>query len=240
MPRLILFNKPFRVLCQFRDKEDRPTLADFIRLPGVHPAGRLDHDSEGLLLLTDSGPLQARISDPRWKLPKTYWVQVEGEITDAALARLRQGVLLNDGPTLPAEAERMAPPLLWERHPPVRYRASIPTSWMQLTIREGRNRQIRRMTAAAGFPTLRLVRVAIGPWRLDGLAPGAWKEVSAEFPDLPPEAGSSVPQPRRPPPSHRPSAPPRPATPSSRTARGSSGNPSGRRPPRKRPGDGPR
>lgn len=177
MPRLILFNKPFNVLCQFRDQDGRAVLADYISLPGVYPAGRLDQDSEGLLLLTDDGGLQARISAPRWKLPKTYWVQVEGEVSTEALQKLRSGVLLRDGPTLPVEAEAIAAPDLWERHPPIRYRASIPTSWITLTIREGRNRQVRRMTAAVGFPTLRLVRVAIGPWRVAGLAPGEWKEV---------------------------------------------------------------
>lgn len=186
MSRLILFNKPFQVLCQFRDKDGRPVLADYIRIPAVYPAGRLDHDSEGLLLLTADGELQARIADPRWKLPKTYWVQVEGDIDDAALNALRQGVELNDGPTLPAEAERLEDPGLWPRNPPVRYRANIPTSWIALTIREGRNRQIRRMTAAVGHPTLRLIRVAIGPWRVEGLAPGEWREVEVAPGDLPP------------------------------------------------------
>ncbi len=180
MSRLILLNKPFQVLCQFRDKDKRPTLADFIDIPGVYPAGRLDHDSEGLLLLTDDGGLQARIADPRWKLPKTYWAQVEGEITDAALQQLRQGVRLNDGPTLPAEAEKLDAPGLWERQPPIRYRANIPSSWVALTLREGRNRQVRRMTAAVGFPTLRLVRVAIGPWSVQGLAPGEWREIGLD------------------------------------------------------------
>lgn len=189
MPSLILFNKPFMVLCQFRDKEGRPVLADYIRRPGVYPAGRLDNDSEGLLLLTDDGQLQARIADPRWKLPKTYWVQVEGEVTDLALQHLREGVELNDGRTLPASASRMEPPGLWDRTPPVRYRANIPTSWIELVIREGRNRQVRRMTAAVGFPTLRLVRVAIGPWRIDGLAPGEWREVQVDANDVPVDTG---------------------------------------------------
>lgn len=185
MSRLVIFNKPFGVLCQFRDKDGRPVLADFIDLPGVYPAGRLDHDSEGLLLLTDDGVLQARIADPRFNLPKTYWAQLEGDIDDDALARLAAGVTLNDGPTLPAVARRLAPPALWERVPPVRYRAAIPTSWIELTIREGRNRQVRRMTAAVGFPTLRLVRAAIGPWSLEGLAPGQWREVEVDRATLP-------------------------------------------------------
>lgn len=185
MPRLILFNKPYGVLCQFRDPEGRPVLADHIPLPGIYPAGRLDHDSEGLLLLTDNGTLQHRISDPRWKQPKTYWAQVEGDITEEALQRLRDGLPLNDGPTLPAQAERLEPPALWPRQPPIRYRASIPTSWISLTLREGRNRQVRRMTAAVGFPTLRLVRVAIGPWTVEGLAPGEWREIRVSLADFP-------------------------------------------------------
>lgn len=160
-------------------------LADYIKLPGIYPAGRLDHDSEGLLLLTDDGELQARIADPRWKLPKTYWVQVEGEISEEALLALCRGVMLNDGVTLPAEARRLDPPELWMRDPPIRFRANIPDSWIELTIREGRNRQVRRMTAAVGFPTLRLVRVAIGPWTLDGLAPGEWRETTVSLSDLP-------------------------------------------------------
>lgn len=185
MSRLILLNKPVSVLCQFRDKEGRPTLADFISLPGVYPAGRLDHDSEGLLLLTDDGQLQSCIADPRWKLPKTYWAQVEGDIGEEALEKLRRGVELNDGHTLPADAEKLVDPALWERHPPIRYRARIPSSWIALTIHEGRNRQVRRMTAAVGFPTLRLVRVAIGPWRLDGLAPGEWRAIEVRPGDIP-------------------------------------------------------
>lgn len=193
MPKMILFNKPFMVLCQFRDKDGRPVLADYIKKPGVYPAGRLDHDSEGLLLLTDDGQLQARIADPRWKLPKTYWVQVEGEVTEAALQHLRDGVELNDGLTLPADALRIDQPDIWDRTPPVRYRASIPTSWVELVIREGRNRQVRRMTAAVGFPTLRLVRVAIGPWRVDGLAPGEWREVDVPTPDGPGGTGGGKP-----------------------------------------------
>lgn len=175
---LILFNKPYDVLSQFTDRGSpttRATLSDFVDCPGVYPAGRLDRDSEGLLLLTDDGRLQARIADPRFKLPKTYLVQVEGEPDEAALAALRRGVMLKDGPTRPAEIERIPPPPLWPRDPPIRYRAAIPDCWLRLTIREGRNRQVRRMTAAIGHPTLRLVRWRIGDWTLDDIAPGTWR-----------------------------------------------------------------
>lgn len=176
---LILFNKPMNVLSQFTDAgtagSARATLSAFIKVPGVYPAGRLDRDSEGLLLLTDDGRLQARIADPRFKLPKTYLVQVEGEIGEAALEQLRQGVRLNDGLTRPAGAERIEAPQLWPRDPPVRFRKSVPDCWLRLTISEGRNRQVRRMTAAVGHPTLRLVRWAVGDWTLDGLAPGEWR-----------------------------------------------------------------
>ena len=177
MPRLILLNKPYLVLCQFTDAEGRPTLANYLSIPDVYPAGRLDHDSEGLVLLTDHGPLQHLIADPRHKLPKTYWVQVEGEPTPEAIQRLRQGVELKDGRTRPAQAQRMDPPDIWPRTPPIRERKHIPTTWLSLTITEGRNRQVRRMTAAVGYPTLRLIRWAVGPWTLEGLAPGEWRAV---------------------------------------------------------------
>ena len=174
--RLICFNKPYGVLSQFTAEGRWRGLKDFIDIPGVYVAGRLDADSEGLLLLTNDGKLQARISDPRHKMEKTYWVQVEGVPDEAALASLRQGVQLNDGLTRPARARLIPQPEpLWPRDPPVRVRQSIPTSWLELVISEGRNRQVRRMTAAVGYPTLRLIRAAIGPYSLDGLAPGTWR-----------------------------------------------------------------
>lgn len=179
MTRLILFNKPFGVLSQFTDAKSpspRATLSDYIDIPGVYPAGRLDRDSEGLLLLTDDGQLQARISNPRHKTAKTYLVQVEGAPTDADLEPLRRGVMLKDGMTRPAEARLIPAPDLWERDPPVRFRKSVPDNWLKITIREGRNRQVRRMTAAIGFPTLRLVRQKVGGWELGTLAPGEWRE----------------------------------------------------------------
>ena len=177
---LILFNKPFNVLCQFTPEPNGPerqTLKDYIDVPGVYPAGRLDTDSEGLLLLTDDGRLQARIADPRFKMPKTYLAQVEGEPDEAALDALRRGVTLKDGRTLPAEVERIDDPALWPRDPPVRFRKTVADCWISLTIREGKNRQVRRMTAAVGHPTLRLVRWAIGEWTLEGVQPGEWCEV---------------------------------------------------------------
>jgi 23S rRNA pseudouridine2457 synthase len=179
MARLILFNKPFGVLSQFTDAKSpspRATLSDFIDLPGVYPAGRLDRDSEGLLLLTDDGRLQARIANPRHKMAKTYLVQVEGAPTEADLGPIRRGVTLKDGPTRPAKARLIAPPNLWERVRPVRFRKSVPDTWVEIILTEGRNRQVRRMTAAIGFPTLRLVRWQIGDWTLEGLAPGDWRE----------------------------------------------------------------
>jgi len=177
-PALLLLNKPFRVLTQFTSDDGKSTLRDFIHAPGMRPAGRLDYDSEGLVLLTDSGALQTQLADPRWKEGKTYFVQVEGEIDAVALDRLRRGVELNDGATLPADAARVdEPQWLWPRDPPIRFRKEIPTSWLQLTIREGRNRQVRRMTAAVNFPTLRLIRHSIGPWTVDRLAPGESRRV---------------------------------------------------------------
>lgn len=181
MARLLLFNKPFGVLSQFTDRGSptvRSTLSDFIAVKGVYPAGRLDRDSEGLLLLCDDGRLQARIADPRFKMPKTYLVQVEGDPQEAELARLRQGVLLKDGMTLPAEVVRIDAPDLWLRDPAIRQRKLIPDNWLRITIREGRNRQVRRMTAAIGLPTLRLVRWSIGDWSVAGIAPGQFEEVS--------------------------------------------------------------
>ncbi|MGE0104383.1 MAG: pseudouridine synthase [Blastocatellales bacterium] len=175
MGRLILFNKPFQVMCQFSRQDDRKTLADYIPVRDVYPAGRLDYDSEGLVILTDSGRIQHRITDPRHKLPKTYLVQVEGIPDQAALDRLERGVTLSDGPTLPARARLIDPPDLWPRNPPIRFRKNVPESWIELTITEGRNRQVRRMTAAVGFPTLRLIRVRVGDWELGDLKPGEWK-----------------------------------------------------------------
>lgn len=183
MPRLILFNKPYGVICQFSGDGTRPTLKDFIDVPGVYAAGRLDTDSEGLLLLTDDGALQHRIADPRHKLPKTYLVQVEGEPDAAALALIRNGLDLGDFVTRPCEARLTSEPnWLWPREPPVRFRKSIPTAWLELVLREGKNRQVRRMTAKAGYPTLRLLRVAIGDYTLQGLAPGQWREAGGARP----------------------------------------------------------
>ena len=178
---LIAFNKPSGVLCQFPDRSvpARRTLAEFGLPPGVYPAGRLDFDSEGLLLLTDDGALAHRFTDPRHKQPKTYWVQVEGTPSEPQLRALCDGVALNDGPTRPVQAREIDPPALWPRDPPVRFRKTVPDAWLELTLREGRNRQVRRMTAAVGLPTLRLVRVALGTHRLDGLVPGQWRACGA-------------------------------------------------------------
>ena len=178
--RLIAFNKPYGVLCQFRASGERTTLADYVHIPGVYPAGRLDADSEGLLLLTDDGALQARISAPRFKLPKTYLVQVEREPDGPALEALRRGVVVQATRTRPAHVRRVEPPALWPRTPPVRFRKNVPTSWLELTLREGRNRQVRRMTAAVGHPTLRLVRVRIGDVELGSLRPGELREVAPQ------------------------------------------------------------
>jgi len=180
---LIAFNKPFGVICKFSPEPGKRTLAEYIDVPRVYPAGRLDTDSEGLLLLTDDGPLQTRIADPAHKLAKVYWAQVEGAPTDAALAALRAGVTLNDFTTKPAGARLIDEPAnLWPRDPPIRYRAKIPTSWLEVTLREGKNRQVRRMTAHVGFPTLRLVRASIGSVSLNGLALGTWREIDASSP----------------------------------------------------------
>jgi len=179
-PKLVLFNKPFNTLCQFTGEKNDSTLADYVDIKEVYPAGRLDKDSEGLLLLTNDGALQHRISHPKYKMPKTYWAQVEGEVTDEAISRLRRGVELKDGKTKPAKASILnideQDLILWPRTPPVRFRRNIPTSWIEIIIKEGKNRQVRRMTAAVGLPTLRLIRVAIGPWKLEALQPGDFRQ----------------------------------------------------------------
>ena len=178
MPRIVLFNKPFRVISQFRESGDKITLSRYFNDPDLRVAGRLDYDSEGLMVLSDSGRLVQKITNPRFKLEKTYLAQVEGEPTEEALQRLRNGLVLKDGETRPAKVRQIEEPAdLWKRDPPVRYRAAIPTSWIELTISEGRNRQVRRMTAAAGFPTLRLIRIRVGDWTLNRLAPGEWREI---------------------------------------------------------------
>lgn len=184
MSTLLLFNKPFNVLSQFTDDAGRPTLQEFIPVKGVYPAGRLDRDSEGLLLLTNDGKLQQRISDPEHKMPKVYLAQVDGEITNEALKLLSKGVTLKDGPTLPAKARRIDTPHLWQRSPPIRERKNIPTSWVEIIITEGRNRQVRRMTAATGFPTLRLIRSSIGPWNLDQIPSGTFREIDVNLKEL--------------------------------------------------------
>lgn len=176
---IILFNKPFNVLCQFTDKENRKTLSDFIPIKNVYAAGRLDYDSEGLVLLTDDGKLQHKISDPKYKLGKCYWVQVEGKINWTDVQKLKRGVLLNDGFTKAERVKIIDKPKIWERNPPIRERKSIPTSWIELTITEGRNRQVRRMTAAIGFPTLRLIRISIGQWDITKLKPGEYKIINS-------------------------------------------------------------
>lgn len=178
---LILFNKPYNVVCRFGKEPDRQCLADYINVPDVYPAGRLDTDSEGLLLLTDDGQLQHRITDPKYKQKKVYWVQVEGVVDNSSLQQLRNGIIIQNKKTLPAEAKLIDPPALWPRMPPIRERRHIPTSWIELTIREGRNRQVRRMTAAIGNPTLRLIRVRIGQWKLGDLQPGQWREVEEKL-----------------------------------------------------------
>ena len=181
MPSLILFNKPFGVLSQFTSDDNKPTLAQYIALPHIYPAGRLDHDSEGLLLLTDDGQLQHQIAHPDHKLPKTYWVQVEGIPNSDALNKLQQGVVLKDGLTKPAQARIISEPDLWERTPPIRQRLHIPTQWLEIIISEGKNRQVRRMTAAIGHPTLRLVRVSIGPWSLTGINQGEYAMTTVDL-----------------------------------------------------------
>ena len=190
---LVAFNKPFGVVCKFSPEPGRPTLADFIDRPGIYPAGRLDTDSEGLLLLTDDGALQAHIASPRHKLPKVYWSQVEAELNDEALEALRRGVDLGEFTTLPAQARRIDEPAgLWPRDPPIRWRARIPTSWLELTLREGKNRQVRRMTARVGFPTLRLIRAAIGSVHVATLAPGEWREIDPGQLGLNPNRGQAI------------------------------------------------
>jgi len=182
MPQLILFNKPFNVLSQFTDNDNRRTLAEFIDIEDVYAAGRLDYDSEGLLLLTDHGALQHQITDPKHKLAKTYWAQVEGEPSESDVKLLEKGVNLKDGITAPAKAKIIPEPHIWNRTPPIRERKNINTTWISLTITEGRNRQVRRMTAAIGFPTLRLIRYSIGSWTIDNLEPGNFSEVSVNAP----------------------------------------------------------
>ncbi len=189
MSELFLFNKPYGVLSQFTDHDGHPGLKHYLAQPGIYPMGRLDRDSEGLLLLSNDGKLQARIADPKFKMSKTYLVQLEGEVTEEALAKLSQGVELNDGLTRPAKVRKISPPLLWPRKPPVRQRQQQSTCWVELQITEGRNRQVRRMTAAVGFPTLRLIRSAIGPWQLAELKPGEYRQEQVNLPS--PQQNSS-------------------------------------------------
>ena len=199
MPNILLFNKPFRVLSQFSDDDGRATLANYLSAPGFRPAGRLDFDSEGLLVLCDDGRLQQRIANPKHRHWKSYWVQVEGRIAEDALARLCDGVALKDGPTLPARARAIPePPGLWPRQPPVRERRHIPDSWLELSLQEGRNRQVRRMTAAVGYPTLRLVRHRVGDWSLAGLAPGEHRRDAVHLPEEPARTGRAPAERRRP------------------------------------------
>jgi len=192
MTKIILFNKPYDVLSQFTDADGRATLADYIDLKEVYPAGRLDRDSEGLLVLTDDGRAQHEIANPKRKMSKTYWAQVEGVPDEQALEQLCQGVELKDGLTQPAKARLMDDPDTWPRTPPIRYRADIPDSWIELTIKEGKNRQVRRMTATVGHPTLRLIRYSVGPWTIDGLEPGQWKIL-----ECPPDLLHATPKPKR-------------------------------------------
>lgn len=195
MPHVLLLNKPYGVLCQFTAADDTPTLSSLLRGPefsGYYPAGRLDLDSEGLMVLTDNGQVQSRIAHPKHKLPKTYWVQVEGSVTKEALQILRDGVTLKDGPTAPAKVNEIPPPAIWPRDPPVRFRRHIPTSWLEITLTEGRNRQVRRMTAAAGLPTLRLVRQRIGSWSLNTLQPGEWRWATLHLPKTSPRQKPSA------------------------------------------------
>ena len=191
MAVLVLLNKPFHTLCQFTDDQGRATLGDYVDVPDVYPAGRLDYDSEGLVLLTNNGGLQHRIATPRQKMTKTYLVQDEGDLGERALEQLRRGLDLKDGPTRPASARRIDPPALWSRQPPVRERANIPTSWLELKLTEGRNRQVRRMTAATGYPTLRLIRWRIGEWSLDGIGPGNFRSLTIHLPGSTPGPGKA-------------------------------------------------
>jgi 23S rRNA pseudouridine2457 synthase len=188
MASLLLLNKPFNTLCQFTDDQGRKTLSDYIdtrQYPNYYPAGRLDYDSEGLVALTNEGAIQHRLADPKFKLPKTYWVQVEGIISELAIRQLQHGVTLNDGPTQPCKAVAIAEPVLWPRTPPIRERQNSPTTWLEITLTEGRNRQVRRMTAAVGLPTLRLVRKSIGPWSIENLTIGEYRVEPINLPTPP-------------------------------------------------------